>query len=83
MLRWTPISVPQTKERRHDFKSSTDGRILCGWFEVKSDCQDVSNDDAKVVWWEGKMILLKICLTKPVTGGKRGTTFFLSIYVIE
>jgi hypothetical protein len=30
----------------------------------------------KVVWWKGKMVLSKICLTKAATGGKRGTLFF-------
>lgn len=31
-----------------------------------------------VFWWEGKVVLLKIWLTKTSTGGKRGTSFFLS-----
>jgi hypothetical protein len=31
-----------------------------------------------VIWWEGKIVLLKIWLTKIMTGGKRGTSFFLS-----
>jgi hypothetical protein len=31
-----------------------------------------------VFWWEGKVVLLKIRLTKTTTGEKRGTSFFLS-----
>jgi hypothetical protein len=28
-------------------------------------------------WWEGKIVFLKICLTKPWTGGNRTSSSFL------